>query len=185
MLNTICDCDKGRRVGYIELARTVEITKNGEYNVKPETGYQEMEGVEIKSNVSYWKVSGNPKFAFNGNVAEIILDGWDTEGQTDMTSMFNSCYRLISLDLSNFSTPNVKTMDYMFNMCSDLVSLDISNFDLSNVKNTSQMFAYCQSLEVVKVTNCPEATQQKILTQLKTDLSKYTWTLSDGIITRS
>ena len=50
----------------------------------------------------------------------------------------------------------------------------------------SNMFLYCINLTTVKVINCDETTKNKILAQLQTDLSKYTWTLGDdGIITRS
>ena len=106
-----------------------------------------------------------------------------------MGGMFGGCSKLASLDLSNFNTEKVYYMRDMFEGCSKLASLDLSNFNLDKITNTSfylnSMFSGCDSLTTVKVINCNDATQQKILTQLKTDLPSYTWTLSGGIITRS
>ena len=51
--------------------------------------------------------------------------------------------------------------------------------------NMVNMFSRCDSLTTVKVTNCNVATQQMILIELRRELPKHTWTLSNGIITRS
>ena len=72
----------------------------------------------------------------------------------------------------------------MFYNCYKLTSLDLSNFDTSKVTNMSRMFVSCLSLTTVKVINCNDATKQKILNQLQTDITSKTWTLGeDGIIT--
>lgn len=77
-------------------------------------------------------------------------------------------------------------MNEMFSYCGKLTTLDLSNFNTSKVTNMNGMFNYCRSLTTVKVTNCDETTKNKILTQLQSDLSSYTWTLGDdGIIRRS
>ena len=74
----------------------------------------------------------------------------------------------------------------MFGYCGNLTTLDLSNFNTSKVTDMGNMFKYCEKLTTVKVINCDESTKNKILTQLQTDLSSYTWTLGDdGIITRS
>ena len=52
---------------------------------------------------------------------------------TDMPFMFYSCYKLTTLDLSNFDTSNVEDMTAMFFYCSSLTELNVSNFDTSKV----------------------------------------------------
>ena len=124
-------------------------------------------------------------FSFCKSLTSLNLSSFNTSKVTDISSMFSSCEKLVSLDLSNFDTSNVTDMRHMFFNCYKLTSLDLSSFDTSNVTSMSDMFSNCTFLTTVKVANCNEATQQKILTQLQTDLSSYTWTLSNGIITRS
>ena len=64
----------------------------------------------------------------------------NTSEVTDMSSMFEDCCTLTSLDVSHFDTQNVTNMRYMFNACSELTSLDVSGFDTHNVTNMSHMF---------------------------------------------
>ena len=103
-----------------------------------------------------------------------------------MADMFYGCKNLTTLDLSSFNTSKVNDMNRMFYNCNKLTILDLSNFDNSKIYSIYGMFLDCNSLTTVKVINCNEATKNKILTQLQTDLSSYTWTLGDdGIIRRS
>ena len=118
-------------------------------------------------------------------LTSLDLSSFNTSNVTNMLNMFSWCTALTSLDLSGFNTSNVTSMGSMFSNSTALETLDLSNFNTSKVTNMSYMFNNCTSLTTVKVINCNSATQQKILTQLQTDLSSYTWTLSNGIITRS
>ena len=52
-----------------------------------------------------------------------------------MSSVFRGCSSLISLNLSNFNTNNVKDISSIFRDCSSLISLDLSNFYINNVKD--------------------------------------------------
>ena len=120
------------------------------------------------------------------NLTSLNLSNFNTSKVTDMGYMFFNCSNLKTLDLSNFDTSNVTNMRSMFYYCSNLKTLDLSNFDTNKVSNIRTMFLDCDSLTTVKVINCDETTKNKILTQLQTDLSSYTWTLGDdGIIRRS
>ena len=120
------------------------------------------------------------------NLTTLDLSNFNTSNVTNMDFMFRSCIYLKTLDLSNFNTSNVTIMDYMFFNCQTLTSLDLSNFDTNKVRTMRSMFASCFELTTVKVINCDETTKNKILTQLQTDMSSYTWTLGDdGIIRRS
>ncbi len=64
----------------------------------------------------------------------------DTRNVTDMNSMFYNCWRLTSIDVSNFDTRNVTDMEDMFCNCASLTSLDVSSFNTENVTNMSGMF---------------------------------------------
>ena len=74
------------------------------------------------------------------------LDKLDTSKAVSMSSMFNGCENLTSLDLSNFNTSGVTSMLEMFNNCKSLTSLDLSNFDTSKVTSMRKMFAGCSGL---------------------------------------
>ncbi len=63
-----------------------------------------------------------------------------------MSSMFNSCTKLTSLDLSNFDTRNVKGMTWMFHNCRALTNLDLSNFNTSQITTMYMMFSSCVAL---------------------------------------
>ena len=125
-------------------------------------------------------------FSSCNSLKTLDVSSFNTINVTKMSYMFQGCYSLKTLDLSNFNTINVTNMNYMFNGCRNLTTLDVSNFNTINVTNMDSMFNYCYSLTTVKVINCDESTKNKILTQLQSDLSSYTWTLGDdGIIRRS
>ena len=54
--------------------------------------------------------------------------------------MFQRCYSINYLDLSNFNTSKVINMHSMFELCTNLTSLDLSNFDTSNVTDWGGTF---------------------------------------------
>ena len=102
-------------------------------------------------------IQGNEKVIANENSSNLFysfskltsiegLEYFDTSQVTTMSSMFNGCRSLTSLDLSNFNTSKVTDMSGMFSNCSSLVSLDLSNFNTSQVTNMSYMFSSCSSL---------------------------------------
>lgn len=102
-----------------------------------------------------------------------------------MSYMFSKCKYLTSLDLSSFNTENVKDFSYMFYLDNWLLTLDLSNFKITENAGTVYMFSGCNYLNEVKVINCDSYTQNKILANLRNDISG-TWTLgNDGIIRRS
>ena len=84
----------------------------------------------------------------NSTIKKMItsVEYLDTSNITTMSSMFNGCSNLTSVDLSNSNTTNVTSMSYMFTSCSALTSLNLSNFDTSNVTNMRNMFQGCKSL---------------------------------------
>ena len=70
-----------------------------------------------------------------------------------MSSMFEDCNKLSSLDLSNFNTTKVKDMSSMFKNCQVLSSLDLSNFNTTKVENMSGMFSGCSMLQTIYVSD--------------------------------
>ena len=86
----------------------------------------------------------NSMFSNVYNMTSIIFNKYfNTENITNMGYMFSRCYKLTSIDISNFDTKNVVYMDYMFFFCEDLTSLEISNFQTTKVTNMEAMFCEC------------------------------------------
>ena len=54
--------------------------------------------------------------------------------------MFQACYELENLDLSNFDTSNVTNMSWMFNKCNNLKYLNLLNFTINC--NTDNMLTF-------------------------------------------
>ena len=64
------------------------------------------------------------------------INKFDTNKVIDINTMFQNCYELEYLDLSNFNTSNVTDMSQMFNNCNKLKYLNLLNFSINcNTKN--------------------------------------------------
>ena len=133
--------------------------------------------INITENGTYTKEDG-----YNNVVVDVKAP---TEIDLKTGIKFNSS-TFSAMPFTLICDSGVTSLEGLFYSCFQLKTLDLSNFDTSNVTSMSNMFAECNSLTTVKVTNCDESTKNKILTQLQTDMSSYTWTLGDdGIIRRS
>lgn len=64
----------------------------------------------------------------------------NTRKAVDMSFMFESCYALQSVDLSNFNTENVTNMSEMFSRLSTMTTLDLSSFNTEKVLGMGGMF---------------------------------------------
>ena len=72
---------------------------------------------------------------------------WDVSNVTSFSWMFKNCYKLTTLDLSNWQVTNKCTkLNTMFYSCSSLTTLNLSTWDVSNVTDFSWMFCYCKKL---------------------------------------
>ena len=74
------------------------------------------------------------------------IENLKTDNVTDMSSMFNNCTSLKTLDLSGFNTEKVTDMSDMFCLCVNLTNLDIHNFNTAKVTSMIAMFACCEKL---------------------------------------
>ena len=77
------------------------------------------------------------------------IEYFNTENVTNMRYMFDGCWSLKSLDLTNFNTENVTDMYYMFAYCKSLESLDLTNFNTAKVTNMKGMFSSCYALKTI------------------------------------
>ena len=59
-----------------------------------------------------------------------------------MNTMFQACYELENLDLSNFDTSNVTNMSWMFNQCNNLKYLNLLNFTINYNCITDSMLTF-------------------------------------------
>ena len=106
---------------------------------------EKIKKVDIKPGVSLPK-DATAVFANLPNVTEIEgLENLDTSETTNMSHLFDGCYKLTSINVSNFDTGKVTDMSFMFKQCSNITSLDVSSFDTSRVTNMSQMFIGCSA----------------------------------------
>ena len=86
-------------------------------------------------------------------LTSLNLSNFNTAGVKEMYCMFRVCSALTSLDLSNFNTANVTDMSKMFEGCSALTSLNLSNFNTAGVKNMYCMFCVCSALTSLDLSN--------------------------------
>ena len=94
-------------------------------------------------------------FYYYKNMTNIIgLEFLNTENVTSMSHMFRECWRLTSLDLSNFNTSNVTNMDYMFNACISLSKIYVGDSWSIPGIYCNHMFDVCRNLVGGKGTIC-------------------------------
>ena len=88
------------------------------------------------------------------NLEYLDLSNFNTEQVLDMNRMFESNNELARIDFGeHFKTSNVKDMQQMFHQCRSLSSLDLRNFDTKSVTNMAYMFEECESLKRLDVTS--------------------------------
>ena len=87
----------------------------------------------------------------NVNCSSIDLSCFNTGTSkiSNISNMFYGCRNLVSVDLSNFSTP-VSDLPGFY-MCSKLESIDLSSFNTSKIINYGSSFYACTSLVNLKL----------------------------------
>ena len=87
------------------------------------------------------------------NLISLDLSNFNTENVKDMNHMFFGCFSLREINLKNFKTHNTTNMELMFCMCSSLEHLDVSSFKTQDVKSMNSMFEGCSSLKELNLSN--------------------------------
>ena len=92
---------------------------------------------------------------FNGctSLKSVNFANIDTSNVISMTNMFINCTSLESIDLSNFVTTSLTHMNLIFYNCISLKSINLSNFDVQNVITISRMFDSCEQLISMDLSN--------------------------------
>ena len=86
------------------------------------------------------------------NLIELDLTNFNTSNVTDMNRMFGGCHELKEIKgINKFNTSKVMDMGFMFIECKKLINLDLTNFDTSNVINMQNMFCKCSSLKSLTI----------------------------------
>ena len=80
------------------------------------------------------------------NLIELNISNFDTSNVTDMRGMFSNCESLPKLDLSSFNTCKTEKMIALCWGCKSLKELDLSNFNTFKLKDMSNMFCVCKNL---------------------------------------
>ena len=77
-----------------------------------------------KPNVPNYTISGKPvSYRCSKVTSKVVFKDFDTSAVTNMSSMFDGCSNLTTLDVSNFNTSAVTNMSSMFYGCSKLTSI--------------------------------------------------------------
>ena len=94
-------------------------------------------------------------------MTSINLENFDTAELMTMSSMFENCGNLTSLDLGHLITDYVTDMSYAFNNCSSLNTL-IVKFNTPNTRYMQYMFASCVSLTSLNIGSFFTANVEKL-----------------------
>ena len=90
---------------------------------------------------------------------DLYSSNFDTSQVTDMESMFEGCYNLISLNLNKFQTQNVIYMNKMFYNCSSLRSLYFYSISSNSLGTMKQLFYNCSNLQYLNLYSLKEKDQ--------------------------
>ncbi|MTD40213.1 BspA family leucine-rich repeat surface protein [Erwinia sp. CPCC 100877] len=116
---------------------------------KGEVAADKIQRIELVGTVIAPKDCG-ALFAGINNLRE-LTGNLDTSQVTDMSSMFQDCSSLTTLDLSGWNTSQVTKLYQTFYDCSSLTTLNLSGWDTSKVTTLQNTFYRCRSLTTLNV----------------------------------
>ena len=126
----------------------IKDTKKWKYKFSKEGNYI----LEIIFNNNITNMIGF--FEESTNIISLDLSNFNTSNVTDMSFMFNKCYKLKEIKgIDKFNTNKVTDMKAIFQACYELEHLDLFNFNTSNVTNMSWMFNNCNKLKYLNLLN--------------------------------
>ena len=138
------------RCGYKKILGENEYELNSGEN-RPEWFTHYFETSKVVFEASFVNARPTSCYAWFRNFKNLTqiegIENLNTENVTSMSSMFDSCSGLISLDVTNFNTANVTDMSYMFYCCYKLKEIYVSDkFVTDDVISSVYMFMGCNSL---------------------------------------
>ena len=87
-------------------------------------------------------------------IISIDLSDFSSAMEGDMSYMFSGCKNLVSIDFGDFfDTSFVENMEYMFSECTKLKSLNLERFNTRLVENMNNMFYKAESLLYLDLAN--------------------------------
>lgn len=118
----------------------------------------------IKNGVDILGITGNfvgSKYApyyisfmnFEGTDLSYEIENLDTRNINSMSSMFEYCTAMTSINLKNFVKSNTTDLNNMFSNSSKLKSINMEGWDVSNVTKISWMFNNCSALTNLDISN--------------------------------
>jgi surface protein len=117
----------------------------------------------------YNNVITNMGSLFNNCYSLVSLPVFNTSSVTNMSRMFDNCTSLTTSSLPVFNTSNVTNMTYMFNGCTALTTVPL--FNTINVIDMGNMFIGCTALRTVPLFNTTKVTS---MTQMFTTCRNLT-----------
>ena len=108
--------------------------------------------ITMKSSETYVT---NMEYIFNQcfKLTSVDLTQLDLSKVTSFLASFQDCKYLVSIKFGNYTTQNLNLMGQMFYNCKRLKSVDLSNFDTSKVTDMSSIFYSCSQLVEIKLDN--------------------------------
>ena len=110
----------------------------------------EKEGIyQIKLNIK--KIMENCEYMFYNckNLITVNLSNLNTSNVKSMEKMFQNCSNLKEVDLSNLNNENLISMSYMFSGCTNLEKINFSNFTTNKVRTMDHTFQFCKNLKYI------------------------------------
>lgn len=108
-------------------------------------------------------IPGGEEYPLSNLTTIVGMENLNTDEAMKLTSMFEGCESLKSIDLSHFNTANVTSMSNMFCSCKSLQSLNLSSFNTAKVTTMTQMFYGCESLQSLDLTYFNTAKLEEIV----------------------
>ena len=114
--------------------------------------------IELTENKIILKFEGdattcNSMFKGCTNITEIDLSYFTSSNIKNIDNMFEGCKSLNSIKFGNFQTSKVVNMNYVFQNCFSLQYIDLSSFDTTLVTHFHNMFYGCKSLKYLDLSH--------------------------------
>ena len=132
---------------------TLKINSTNNFQILSDTFFQRNKPYEIYINDSLPDmIRSLYYFNYIKNNILIFKIKWNIS-ITVTDFMFQSCDKIIDIDLSHFNTSQVSSMNKMFYGCSELISLNLSNLETSQVNDMGYMFYNCYKINILDLSN--------------------------------